>query len=158
MRTVLTTGLLTLALLAGLGWYLSPLEPGVVALQFAHTPAAFNEVISQWSTADLLRFRRHLPVDFLLLAAYGSFGYLLVSRAQVLHSCGPSLRRLATWCLPFAALCDAAENVLHWWLTDVPRPDWPFVYTASAGFSISKWGLIVGFTLLVVHARARTWV
>jgi len=74
MRTVWTSGLLALALLAGLAWYLSPLEPGVVALQFAFTPRAFGEIIHFWSPEDLLRYRRHLPVDFLLLAAYGSFG------------------------------------------------------------------------------------
>lgn len=155
MRTVLTSGLLTLALFAGLAWYLSPLEPGVVALQFAHTPAAFDEIVSQWSTQDLLRYRRHLPVDFLLLAAYGAFGYLLVSRTNVLDSSRPTLRRLAMWCLPLAALCDAAENALHWWLTEVPRQGVPFLYAASAGISSGKWVLIVGFGFLVVCLRLR---
>lgn len=155
MRTVLTSGLITLALFAGLGWYLAPLEPGVVALQFAFTPSAFAEVLSHWSTEDLLRYRRHLPVDFLLLVAYGLFGYLFVTRSGVWKASSPSARRLATWCLPLAALCDAAENALHGWLTVLPRLADPWVYAASAGFSSLKWALIAGFGLLLIRALLR---
>ena len=155
MRTVWTSGLLALALLAGIAWYLSPLEPGVVALQLAFTPRAFGEVIHFWSPEDLLRYRRHLPVDLLLLAAYGSFGYLLVTRTSVFSSSSQPLRRLASWFLPLAAFFDAMENALHWWLTEVPRFGVPFVYAASASFSFLKWALIVGFGLLVAYALSR---
>jgi hypothetical protein len=155
MRAVWTSGLLALALLAGLAVYLSPLKPGVVALQFAFTPAAFGEIISLWSTDDLLRYRRHLPVDFLLLAAYGAFGYLLVTRTSTFGSSGQSLRRLATWLLPLAALFDAAENVLHGWLIEGPHMEVSFAYAASTGFSALKWAMIAGFGLLLAHVRLR---
>lgn len=155
MRTVWASGLIALALFAGLGWYLAPLEPGVVALQFAFTPTAFAEVLSHWSTEDLLRYRRHLPVDVLLLVAYGMFGYLLVTRASVWDARSPSVRRLAMWCLPLAALCDAAENALHGWLTNAPRLADPWVYAASAGFSGLKWGLIVAFGFMLALALIR---
>lgn len=155
MRAVWASGLIALALFAGLAWYLSPLEPGVVALQFAHTPTAFAKTVSLWSSEDLIRYRRHLPVDFLLLVAYGSFGYLMVSRTQVFGSCGQSLRRLATWLLPLAALFDAAENVLHGWLTADTPLEAPFAHAASAGFSCLKWALIGGFCVLLAHALIR---
>jgi hypothetical protein len=155
MRSVWTSGLLAVALLAGLAWYLSPLEPGVVALQFAFTPSAFGEIIHFWSPEDLLRYRRHLPVDFLLLATYGAFGYLLVTRTSLFGSRSQPLRRAASWVLPVAALFDATENALHWWLTEVPRFGVPLVYAASASFSFLKWALIVGFGLLVAYALSR---
>jgi hypothetical protein len=155
MRTVWTTGLIALALFAGLGWYLAPLEPGVVALQFASTPAAFAEVLSHWSAEDLLRYRRHLPVDFLLLVDYGLFGYSLVTRTRVLGASRGSLHRLAAWLLPLAALCDATENVLHLWLTAETRSGASSIYAASAGFSGLKWGVIVGFSALIAHALIR---
>jgi hypothetical protein len=155
MRAVWTIGLIALALFSGLGWYLAPLEPGVVALQFAHTPAAFGDVLSRWSTEDLHRFRRHLPADFLLLVTYGLFGYLLVTRARVCDTCSPSVRHATTWSLPLAALCDASENALHWWLTQLPRLADPWVYATSAGVSGLKWALIAGFGLLLVPALFR---
>ena len=45
MRLVWITGLLALALFAGLAWQLAPLEPGVLALQLAVTPRAFGEIV-----------------------------------------------------------------------------------------------------------------
>ena len=155
MRAVWTSGLIALVLFTGLAWYLSPLEPGVVALQFAHTPAAFGEILSLWSAEDLLRYRRHLPVDFLLLAAYGAFGHLLVTRTRVWGSRSDSLRRLASWLLPLAAFFDAAENVLHGWLIEGPQLDVPFLYPVSAVCSLLKWVLIAGFSLLMIHGLVR---
>lgn len=155
MRAVWTSGLIALVLFTGLAWYLSPLEPGVVALQFAHTPAAFGEILSLWSAEDLLRYRRHLPVDFLLLAAYGAFGHLLVTRTRAWGSGSDSLRRLTPWLLPLAAIFDAAENVLHGWLTEGPQLDVPFLYPVSAACSLLKWVLIAGFGLLMIHGLVR---
>jgi hypothetical protein len=155
LRAVWLSGLLALALFTGLAWYLSPLKPGVVALQFAFTPQAFGEIIHQWSPEDLQRYRRHLPVDFILLATYGLFGYLLVRRAPFFRSCAPLLRRLASWLLPVAAIFDALENALHGWLTEVPRFGVPAVYAASASFSALKWALILGFGLLLAYALFR---
>ena len=155
VRAVWVSGLLALALLAGLAWYLWSLEPGVIVLQFAFTPKAFGEVIHSWSPADLVRYRRHLPVDLVLLAAYGLFGHLLVTRTSLFGSSRQPLRRVASWFLPLAALFDAMEDALHWWLTEVPRFGVPMAYAASAGFSVLKWAFIVGFGLLVAYALFR---
>jgi hypothetical protein len=155
LRAVWRSGLLALALFIGLAWYLSPLKPGVVALQFAFTPRAFGEIIHQWSPDDLQRYRRHLPVDFILLAAYGCFGYLMARRATFFRSGAPVLYRVGSWLLPLAAIFDALENALHAWLTEVPRFGVPAVYAASASFSALKWALIIGFGLLLAVALFR---
>jgi len=126
-----------------------------LVLQFAFTPRAFGEVMHAWSPEGLVRYRRHLPVDLLLLAAYGSFGYLLVTRTSVFGSSRQPLRRVASWLLPLAALSDVLEDALHWWLTEVPRFGLPLVYMASAGFSFLKWAFIIGFGLLVAYALFR---
>ena len=64
-----------LALLCALGAYLAPLQPNILALQFAFTPRAFGEVVHQWTGEPLHRYRVHLLVDYALLASYGLFGW-----------------------------------------------------------------------------------
>jgi hypothetical protein len=155
MRAVWLSGLLALALFAGLAWYLSPLKPGVVALQFAFTPRAFGDIIHRWSPEDLQRYRRHLPVDFILLASYGLFGFLLARRSPFFRAGAPVIHRVGSWLLPMAAIFDSLENALHAWLTQVPRFGVPAVYAASASFSALKWALIFGFGLLLAYALLR---
>ena len=131
---------------------LAPLEPGVAALQFAFTPRAFASAVHAWPPEHLALYRAHLPVDFLLLAAYGSFGWLLATRSAVFAPCRARLRRLAAWALPLAACFDAVENGLHGWLTAAPRFGLPALYVLAASASTLKWLLLLGFVALVVHA------
>ncbi|WP_211169287.1 hypothetical protein [Aromatoleum toluvorans] len=155
MRIVWISGLTALALLAGIAWYLEPLSPGALALQFAFTPRAFGWIIHSWSPADLARYRDHLPADLALLAAYGVFGYFAATRARVFGACSPSFRRVLSWLLPVAAAFGALENALHWWLTAAPRFGVPLAYAVSAGASLLQWLLIVGFGLLSILAILR---
>jgi hypothetical protein len=155
VRAVWASGGLALALLLGLGGYLWPLQPGVLALQLAFTPQAFGEVVHAWPPAHLQRYRQHLWVDFGLLAAYASFGWLLASRTRLFAVLGQSWRRVARAALPLAALCDAAENTLHLWLTDQPRFGLAAVYALSASAALAKWLLLIGFAILVVVALTR---
>lgn len=155
MRLVWITGLLALALFAGLAWQLAPLEPGVLALQLAVTPRAFGEIVHRWSADDLLRYRSHLPLDFVLLTLYGSFGCLLARRSRIFIGAAPSLTRFATWALPAAAVCDAVENALHWWFTAAPRFGVPLLYAVSAGCSLLKWTLLMGFAVALALALQR---
>ena len=83
MRGVWLAGGAALALLCALGAYLAPLQPNILALQFAFTPRAFGEVVHQWTGEPLHRFRMHLVADYALLVSYGLFGYLLSTRTQV---------------------------------------------------------------------------
>lgn len=146
-------GLLTLALAAALAWFLAPLWPAALALQFASTPSAFGRIIHLWSAEDLARYRGHLVADFALLAAYGLFGYRLATRTRLFG--GHLLRPLAAWLLPTAAVFDAGENVLHLWLTAAPRFGVPAVYAAAALGATLKWLLILGFTVLSALALLR---
>ncbi|HWS75634.1 MAG TPA: hypothetical protein VN324_10885, partial [Quisquiliibacterium sp.] len=95
------------------------------------------------------------PVDYVLLTAYGVFGYLAGTRTGVFAALGATHRRAATWLLPAAALFDAVENALHWWLTEAPRFGVPLAYALSAGFSWLKWMSIVAFLLICARAVAR---
>lgn len=155
MRAVWISGLTALALLAGFFWYLAPLDPGALALQFAFTPRTFGQIVHFWSPADLARYRSHLPVDVALLLAYGLFGYLCATRAGVFAARAPVFRHVLQWLLPVAACFDALENAFHWWLTAVPRFGVAPLYALSAGASSLKWLLILGFGLLSVYALYR---
>lgn len=155
MHAVWFTGVSAVTLFAGIAWYLAPLEPNVLVLQFAFTPRAFGEVVHYWSADQLQRFRAHLPADFILLASYGLFGYLLATRTRFFHALPPSLRRWATWALPAAAMFDATENALHWWLTEIPRFGMPLPYLAAATCACVKWLLLVAYALTALGAYAR---
>ena len=151
-RALWFSGLAAALLLGALGWYLSPLKPGILALQLAFTPRAFGAVVHAWPPEHLARFRAHLPVDGLLLLAYGSWGYLFATRGRLLAGAGAALRRATTWTLPAAASFDAVEDVLHWWLTAEPRFGVPLPYALAATAATCKWLLILGFLGLVVYA------
>jgi hypothetical protein len=155
VRLVGFTGVAALLLFAGLAWYLAPLQPGVLALQLAFTPRAFAQVVHAWPPEHLLRYRSHLPVDCLLLASYGTFGYLLASRSGLFVQYSRPFRIAATWALPLAAICDATENALHWWLTTMPRFGVVWPYFVSATPSTLKWALLFGFAVAVIHALTR---
>lgn len=154
------SGLFALALFAGLAWYLWPLTPGVVALQLTFTPGAFGSIVHQWSPQALQRFQRHLPLDCVLLVAYGVFGFLLARHRSILRAQSPAEARWAPWVLPAGAVFDAVENGLHAWLTawphvDLPRLGGPFVHAAAGGFSLAKWACFVAFGLLLSRAFLR---
>ena len=143
----------------GLGVYLTPLQPGVVALQLTFTPDAFAQVLQTWGPEGVQRFRKHLPVDVLLLLSYGVAGYLSVRRTRFFDS-------LQTWLplhwvallLPMAAVCDAGENLLHSMLTGAdalsapPSGAW---YLAAGVFATFKWVGILVFALAALMARLR---
>ena len=155
MRLVWLSGTLALLLLGGLAWYLEPLEPGVFALQLAFTPRAFGDIIHLWSAENLARYRIHLLMDFALILAYSVFGHSLASRLRMFASLSRFWSWFARWCLPGAGALDVVENVLHGWLTEVPRFGVPLVYTVSASCSLAKWLLLAAFALLVAYAAAR---
>jgi hypothetical protein len=154
MRIIWVTGLLAALLFGGLAVYLAPLQPDILALQFTFTPRAFGIVAHTWPAAHLELYRRHLPIDGLLLLAYGSFGYLLSTRTRVLSALRPLARRAVTWALPAAACFDATENALHWWLTELPRFGVPLPYALAGGAASLKWLCIIGFGLAIAYALA----
>ena len=155
MKAVWSLGVAAAVFFAAISWMLAPLDPGVLALQFAATPQAFARVVHAWSAEQLALYRLHLPLDFVLLACYGAFGYLLAVRASLFSAWRPAPRAALRWALPVAAAFDAAENALHAWLTAAPRFDMPLPYAASALCSALKWLLLVGFAITVAVALVR---
>jgi len=155
MRLITGLGVATLGLFAGLAWYLAPLEPSILALQLAFTPRAFASVIHIWPAEHLARYRAHLPVDGVLLLAYGTWGYLFASRSALWANLGGAPKWLGLWTLPLAAAFDAVEDGLHWWLTEAPRFDLPLPYLI-AGFSASlKWIMALAFLAAILYAVSR---
>lgn len=155
MRAVYLSGLLVVAFGAVTFWMVSGLQPGVTVLQFAWTPRGFGEIVHVWSPEDLARYRLHLPVDSLLLLAYGSFGWLLATRTALFAALPGHSRVAARFVLPLAAVCDAVENVLHAWLTEMPRFGLHGLYLLSTTCSALKWALLFGFAALVLWVLAR---
>ncbi len=155
MRAVRLLGAAVFLLFAALAAWLAPLEPGVLQLQLAFTPRAFGTAIHLWSAEDLARYRAHFPWDFLLLAGYAAFGWLLVRRAPLFAGHTPAARAVAAWLLPAAALCDAIENAFHLWLTAAPRFGMAPIYALSALSAAVKWALLFAFAIAVLHALAR---
>lgn len=148
-------------LFGGLGVYLAPLQPSVVALQLTFTPEAFAQVLYAWGPEGVQRFRQHLPVDGLLLVSYGAAGYLAVARTRFFE---PLAQHMPLWwvalLLPLVAVCDAGENLLHWWLTGgdaLSDPSASVLFLAAGLCASLKWGGIVVFALGALLARLRRY-
>jgi len=149
------TGGLSVVLVAGIAIHLAPLRPGVLALQLAFSPRGFGEIVHWWPPDHLARYRSHFPADFALLVCYGAFGWLLARRTGLFADRSAAWRAWAAWALPAAALCDAAENFLHLWLTAAPRFGVGWVYLASATASSLKWALLLAWALSLLYAVPR---
>lgn len=152
MRSAKNWGLVALALFVGLGVYLAPLQPNLVALQFTFTQVAFEQVVAQWQASGVALFRSHLPVDGFLLLCYAVFGYLLVSTSPMFASFSAATRKKMSLLLPLAACADAAENLLHWILTTPEPPAANWVYALAGLYSSLKWLGLVGFAGVVLAA------
>ncbi len=144
-----------MALFAGLAWYLAPLHPSIVFLQLAFDAQSFGGIVHAWPPAHLQRYRLHLWVDFALIASYAVFGYLLVMRAAVFDTMQRHWRLAVACLLPVAALFDVAENMLHLWLTEVPRFGVRWLYPVAASCSSVKWALLIVFGLCIAWVQFR---
>lgn len=153
---VVASGLLSATLFVVMATHAAALHPSVVALQFTYDRAAFGAILQQWQAAGIAHFLAHFRIDFPFLAAYGGFGYLLGSRTPIAAKAGTAGRRFLVWGLPWAALADALENLLHLALVRnfATAPDWLF---AAAGLvATAKWLLIAAYVAtILVHLRAR---
>lgn len=147
MRWIWFSGLMSLALLVGMGVYLLPLSPSLVALQFTFDQSAFQVVLAAWQPDGVARFRSHLPVDYGLLVCYGVFGYLLASQTSVFARLSSPVRWLLTWAMPVAAVSDAVENALHYYLTSGAQQVPPLVYLV-AGCSATLKSALIGIFLV----------
>lgn len=153
---VVASGLLSAALFVAMTTHAAALHPSIVALQFTYDRASFGAILQQWQAAGAARFLEHFRIDFPFLAAYGTFGYLLGSCVRMATAADAAGRRFLVWGLPWAALADALENLLHLALVRdfATAPDWLF---AAAGLiATTKWLLIASYVAaILVHLRAR---
>lgn len=152
MRGVAAWGLASLALLIGLGVYLAPLQPNLVALQFTFTPAAFAAVLAAWQPPGVALFRSHLPIDGLLLLSYGMFGCVLTKTTAVFGGFSAAARHKLALLLPLAAFADAGENLLHWLLTAPHAHFVSWIYALAGVFASLKWLGFMVFTSAVLVA------
>lgn len=148
MKAVWALGLASVALFMGLGWYLQPLQPNIVALQFTFSPDAFQSVLDAWGPQGVQLFRLHLVIDDVLLLCYGAFGYLLVQRSAWFGGFAPANQRRMAALMPLAALCDAEENLLHGYLTGEGVAAAAAVYGAAGIAASAKWFCLLLFALL----------
>ncbi len=152
MRSATVWGWVSLTLLVGLGVFLAPLEPNLVALQFTFTPEAFGAVLEAWKPAGVARFRAHLPVDGLLLLSYGWFGVVLASTSPLFSHFTATGRRWLVAVLPLAACADSGENLLHWVLTADADAAAPWLYALAGVCASLKWLGLAVFAVAVVWA------
>lgn len=156
MRPLWLSGLAALLLFLGIAWTLAPLQPGILVLQFAFTPASFAAVIHNWPAAHLALFRAHFAADYALLVCYGAFGYLCSTRTTVFASLTVPWQSAARWALPLAAAFDATEIALQLWLTEAPRFGHQVLYFATASCALAKWLLLIAFGALALISSARS--
>jgi hypothetical protein len=147
MRSATVWGWVSLTLLVGLGLYLAPLKPNLVALQLTFTPEAFGRVLVAWQPQGVALFRSHLPVDGVLLLCYGWFGYLLAVTSPLFTRYAAESRRRLAAVLPLAALADSGENLLHWVLTADGVAAEPWLYALAGTCASLKW---LGLALFLV--------
>lgn len=140
---------------ANLGYVLGPLSPNIVAVQLTFDVQAFWQAMDAWGPEGMARLRATLlPWDMLHPFIYGAFGYLLVTHTHLFEIREPWRRGLA-WELPVAGACDLLENFCELYLLSLPFGTASIAIPVSATFSLGKWGLAAGFSLLVLAALAR---
>ena len=88
------------------------------------------------------------------MGGYAAFGWLWARRTAWFPPL-PPLRSWAAAALPLAALFDAAENLLHGWLTAAPRFGLGWLYALSASTAAAKWLCLLGFAAAVCAALLR---
>ena len=128
---------------------LAGLSPHFVCLQFAHTRESFKGILDAWGADGVARYRAHFRWDFALIACYAAFGYLLASGPWLSAGLSPLTASVLAALLPFAALYDAAENIIHQCITRGTRDHPGAIFPIAAGIALVKWLLFVAFILAV---------
>ncbi len=144
------------ALGIGIFIYLAPLEPGFLCLQFTFSELSFTQVISEWDSNEIVRYRTHFIADFMFLFLYGLLGFEFGRRCSKPLQAGPWLTVFLTASLPMAAVCDVCENAFHWVLAaDIP-PSTSILYLLSGIAVILKFlGIGVFFSSVILAFRKR---
>ena len=151
------SGALALGLFVAMVVHSSSLVPGIPALQLTFNEAAFKAILAQWGNDGIAVFRTHLRIDFLVLTSYGIFGYLFVQYGALFQQLSKSVRRLASWVMPIAAILDAIENLLHLELISDAATHPPALYLAAGLVATGKWLLIGDFMAGTLYLLVSKW-
>jgi hypothetical protein len=151
------SGALALGLFIAMVVHSSSLVPGIPALQLTFNEAAFKAILTQWGNDGITVFRTHLRIDFLVLTSYGSFGYLFVRYGALFQQLSKSVRQVASWVMPIAALLDAIENLLHLQLISDAAIHPPALYLTAGLVATGKWLLIADFMAGTLYLLLSNW-
>lgn len=150
---VWTTGILSLALLLVQWFWMRRFKPSFMTVQLASSLDRLHRILDQWSPSQRSTHRRMLFLDFLALACYGSFGYLVSTAPHDawLADAPGALQRAAPFLFPVAALADAVENVCLLSLTEgrptrAKRLLFPFAKLAT----IVKLAAFIAFLMILL--------
>jgi hypothetical protein len=132
------------------------LRPMVMALQFSYTADAFRQVLAQWQEPGIAIYRSHFTFDYAFMSCYGLFGYLLARQTTAFDGLRSRWAARAAWAMPIAAVCDGAEDLMHFLLLSSPDRITAATVGISATFTTVKWLHVLVFAaMLVVGWRYR---
>lgn len=122
-------------------------QNGIIALEFAKTPAEAKNIISDWNIPAAIE---NTYLDALFIIAYALFLFFAVSRtAGQLRGAANYFKYLA-WLAPLAGLLDFIENYLL--LQFFKDPD---NFTSTRTISITKFGIAIGLLVLFIFLSSR---
>ena len=143
---------LTLAVVlvqAWLLWQLAPLEPSVVALQLAFSPARFWQILAGWQAPGVALFREHFVLDHPYTLLYAAWGALVAWRSRLCLGLSARRRWWLAGLLPLAAVADLAENACHLWLLAHGPGVRDGLVPVASTVSALKWALLAAFAAVM---------
>src|SRR6185436_19031310 len=148
-------GIFTALLFVAMVIHAAPLKPSIPTIHFSFSEATFNSVLNQWQPTGVARFKWHFTIDFPFLVSYGFFGYMLCKHTSLTLGLSPLAKSLFTWALPFAAVMDATENLLHLTFVYVGNGIPAAFYLLAGTVATLKWSAIVAFVIGAAYTRVR---
>jgi hypothetical protein len=133
----------------------SSLKPAIPVIHFTFSEASFNAVLAQWQPIGVARFKWHFTIDFPFLVSYGFFGYMLCKHTSLTLGLSTLAKSLLTWALPFAAVMDAVENLLHLIFINGGNGIPAAFYFIAGTVATLKWTVIVAFVIGAGYTRFR---
>lgn len=133
----------------------APLKPSIPMIHFTFSEASFNSILAQWGPTGVARFKWHFAIDFPFLISYGSFGYLLCKHTSLTLGLPKLTKALFTWALPFAAVMDAMENLLHLTFIYAGKGIPAAFYFMAGTVATCKWAVIVAFVIGAGYTKVR---
>ena len=121
------------------------LRPNLVELQLTFSPDRYWEILNLWGEAGRQAYRSHFAHDFMHIAIFSLFGYLLARRGGLFSPGERTLELRVAAILPLAGLLDLGENLLLLELLSGPVGAASMAIPLSALCSVAKWALAGAF-------------